>query len=336
MPASSNAHIAIVVFMAFAASYSPAALAQPVGPPIETAAYETSSNSPRDTTKETWQGKGVGTAHESQPLPYRAPNASHADTSAPLGGPHAGARAGGSRVEGGFPGGGLGRTLASLAGVIGLIVVFAGLLRRFSRLRGGLAGMIGAGGKAPSGVIIVLARYPVGRGQTLILLKVERRVLLVCSSQGRGIGCGSMTTLAEFTDPEDVAGILIKTREQDGESLGARFKSMLGRFDGAHAAAESASRPVPRGVDPSAGRATPEHAGLTLLDQIGSVRRGELHAAHAWRGAGVGQASGSTTTTMHASTERVGMSTTMRGRSAPQDRAADALRARLAAVKRAA
>jgi len=124
------------------------------------------------------------------------------------------------------------RTILSLLGVIAIILVLGYVFRKAVRGSGGLMGQLGAGGRAPSGVLSVLGRYPVARGTTLVLLKVDRRVLLLCQTQGKGMTAGSsMSTLCELTDPEDVASILLKTRDEDETSIAKRFESMLSKED---------------------------------------------------------------------------------------------------------
>lgn len=130
-------------------------------------------------------------------------------------------------LSGGLP------TILALGIVLALLVGVACVTRRFARSKGGLMGALGPGGRAPSGVVEVLARYPVARGSTLILLKLDRRVLLVSHTAGKG--AASLTTLCELTDPEDVASILLKTRDDEGDSIARRFESVL--------AAESAPPP---------------------------------------------------------------------------------------------
>lgn len=124
------------------------------------------------------------------------------------------------------------RSLASVALVVGLILVLAAVARFVSRRSGSLAAMLGPGGRAPSGVLEVLARYPVGRGQTLVLLRLDRRVLLLSQSAGKG---GGFTTLAQFDDAADVASILRQTRDEASESVSARFRQAMERFQGADA-----------------------------------------------------------------------------------------------------
>lgn len=116
------------------------------------------------------------------------------------------------------------RVAGALAVVLGLIFALRWALRRVSA-QGGLRGQLGAGGKAPSGVLEVLGRYPIARGQSLVLLRVDQRVLLL-SQSGTGF-----RTLAMFDEPSDVASLLMKTRDEESESLSGRFRQMLGAFE---------------------------------------------------------------------------------------------------------
>lgn len=123
------------------------------------------------------------------------------------------------------------RTLGSLALVLGLIFVATRVLRKVS-LRQGLAGAMGAGGRAPAGVLEVLARYPIARGQSLVLLRLDRRVMLCCHTHGGKLGAGGgMTVLTELHDPEEVASILVRTRDASSESISRRFQSILSRSE---------------------------------------------------------------------------------------------------------
>lgn len=123
------------------------------------------------------------------------------------------------------------QTVLTLAVVIGVIVLVGVGVKKLARAKGGLLAELGAGGRAPAGVLEVLGRYPVSRGSMLVLLKLDRRILLLCQTQGRrGSGPG-MSTLCEITDPEEVAAILLKTREEEGDSLAKRFQTMLKQED---------------------------------------------------------------------------------------------------------
>lgn len=134
--------------------------------------------------------------------------------------------------SGGSGGGGVLRTVLALGAVIGVILVSAALVRKFGA-RAGVAAALGPGGPSPAGLLEILGRYPVARGQTLVLLKLDRRILLLSQSAGsraglRG-GTGGFTTLCEISHPEEVASILTKAQDAAGESLAAKFNSLLSR-----------------------------------------------------------------------------------------------------------
>lgn len=158
-------------------------------------------------------------------------------------------------------GGGLSEVLAMLGPLAAVLAVIAGMafVVRAAGKRSGLAGLLGAGGRAPSGVVEVLGRYPVGRGQMLALLKVGRRVLVVGQTQGRG---GGMRTLSEITDVDEVAALVTKAADAAGTSLAKAFTSALHRQDDAIAATLVEAKPMPaRGPDaPSAVRSVTVNA----------------------------------------------------------------------------
>ncbi len=109
--------------------------------------------------------------------------------------------------------GGAWRTIGALAAVIGLIVLLRSAMVRF----GGPLGRA----KAPSGVIAVLGRFPLSRGQTLLLLKVDRRILLVAqTSQG-------LSTLSEITDAEQVASLVERITNDRGDSFSRQFERLV-------------------------------------------------------------------------------------------------------------
>lgn len=116
------------------------------------------------------------------------------------------------------------RVLGALALVVGLIYALRGVVRRVAA-RGGLRAQFGAGGRAPSGVLEVLGRYPVSRGQSIVLLRVDQRVLLL------GQSSSGFRTLADFHSGDEVASLLVKARDEDSESLSGRFRTMLARFE---------------------------------------------------------------------------------------------------------
>jgi len=118
------------------------------------------------------------------------------------------------------PGGWL-RVTVALGAVIALIFALRFILKRAAMRTGGLAAQLGAAGRAPSGVLEVLGRFPVARGQTLVLLRLDRRILLISQTTT------GMTTLAEVSDPEEIASLITRTRDDEGASAAARFNAIL-------------------------------------------------------------------------------------------------------------
>ncbi|MFO0834033.1 MAG: flagellar biosynthetic protein FliO [Phycisphaerales bacterium] len=135
------------------------------------------------------------------------------------------------------------RTGGALAAVLGIAVGLAWMTKRLARARGTLAAAIGAGGASPSGVLEVLGRYPLSRGITLVLLKIDARVLLVSQSVSRS--GASMQTLCEIDEPDQVASILLKASRNERSSIADRFQSLLSSNDRAmEKELESAGRQV--------------------------------------------------------------------------------------------
>ncbi len=150
---------------------------------------------------------------------------------------------------------GMVRTAAALAAVIGLAMLVALITRKLAARRGGLAMSMGPAGRAPAGVVLVLARFPLQRGQLLVLMKVGPRILLLCQSRATRLGSPSLATLAEFSDPDEVAQIIELTREAQGESAAGRFHAVLERAG--LAAAPAAGPAALRGTADRARRAGP-------------------------------------------------------------------------------
>jgi len=129
------------------------------------------------------------------------------------------------------------RTAMALGAVLGLILILAwGVKKLVARGAISIPGMVGGmmsgmgAARAPSGVIEVLARYPVCTGTSLLLLKLDRRVLLISQSANRGLRSGAtLATLCELDQPEDVASILLKVRGDEQAKLAAKFESILSR-----------------------------------------------------------------------------------------------------------
>lgn len=141
------------------------------------------------------------------------------------------------------------QTIAALIGVIAVAVGAAWLFRRLAGVAGGFSASMGPAGRAPSGLLEVLGRYPLPGKLTLVMLKFDRRVLLMAQSAGpRGAG-STMTTLCELTDPEDVASVLLKVRQADGTSIAKQFEAVLSDA-GAQADAIAESRQQERDESP--------------------------------------------------------------------------------------
>lgn len=135
------------------------------------------------------------------------------------------------------------RTVGATAAVICLILLLRFAFVKLSGTTGGLRAQLGAAGKAPSGVLFVLGRYPVSRGMSLVLLQLDQRVILL-SQTGAGFH-----TLAELTDADEVASIIRKVKDESGESISAKFTGMLKKFESDPATLEdldpaASARPV--------------------------------------------------------------------------------------------
>lgn len=118
-----------------------------------------------------------------------------------------------------------------LVAVLGLIGIVAGVVALVMRGRGGLSASWSGGRRAPAGILEVLGRYPLSRSQTLVLLKVDRRVLLLSQTKAGRLGAMQTATLCEITEPEEVASILTKVNEAEQNSLASRFSSVLRTLD---------------------------------------------------------------------------------------------------------
>jgi hypothetical protein len=164
----------------------------------------------------------------------------------------------------------------ALAGVVTLALIAGVVLRSVAQRQSGLRAALGAGGKSPAGVLEVLGRYPVARGATLVLLKLDRRVLLLSQTAGGrlgwtgGSGGAAFSTLCEVIDPDEVASILVKTRDADGESMAERFRTLLTGFDRGMDAPSAGGVGIPV-VDLTRREAGPVSA---LRRRLDSIRKG--------------------------------------------------------------
>lgn len=182
----------------------------------------------------------------------------------------------------------LGPTLVTTASVVGLILVL-GLLVRLCR-RGGLRQGLNTS-RAPSGILEVLGRYPLASGPTLLLLRVDRRVLLLSQARASRLSGATLTALAEFDGVDDVASILAQARDAQDESISARFSSLLGGFAAEHRAV-SVEAPDP-GEPWEIATAAPRHddagepgrAALSGGGAASTALRRRLEGVRAWEGA---------------------------------------------------
>lgn len=173
---------------------------------------------------------------------------------------------------------GLTQTVLALGGVLMLIWGLAWMYRKAARATGGLSSSLGAGGRAPAGIVEILARYPIASRHTLVVLRFDRRVLLCSMAGGSRSSSAGMTVLCELEDPEDVASVLIKSRDEAGESLARSFERSLREAERTTDAAVRApapvriTRPAPR-TTPNAQETSALRRGLESMRAAGGVRR---------------------------------------------------------------
>lgn len=108
-------------------------------------------------------------------------------------------------------------TALALGAVIAVIFIARALVKRFGDRLGG--------GKRPSGVVEVLARYPFARGHHIVLIKVGRRILVTHQS-AQGI-----TTLSEFTSHAEVADLIARCEAGARGTDQFTFDSLLRNSD---------------------------------------------------------------------------------------------------------
>jgi len=165
------------------------------------------------------------------------------------------------------------KTAGAMAIVIGLMLGLWAIFKRWALNHGGFGALSTGRNRAPAGLLEILGRYPVSRGQTLMLLKLDRRVLLV--SQSSSARSTSMTTLCEMTDPEEVASILLRAADADGRSMASRFSHLISGFETAHDEAASVLAPVQIQSTPSAGQVRVGQAEAQMLNET------SIHPPHA-------------------------------------------------------
>lgn len=107
----------------------------------------------------------------------------------------------------------------SLLWVTVCAVVIIGLAYWFTRFVAGRNGLGGMGAGHGAAQIKVLARSPVGKDQTLLLVQVEQRYFLL------GAAPGGLSTLAEFTPEEAEAWPKSAEASKGGQAMS--FQSAL-------------------------------------------------------------------------------------------------------------
>jgi flagellar biogenesis protein FliO len=147
------------------------------------------------------------------------------------------------------------RVIIALAVVIGLLLAVRVMLRKGVGI-GGVAGR-------PSGVLQILARFPIARGQSLVVLQLGRRIVLLHQSSA------GMRTLSEVTDPDEVANLLGRMEAGSSGREAERFGSLLKRFQMEHERLGEGRR---------AGAGSGPRGGVTTRDRIrgvGGARRAD-------------------------------------------------------------
>jgi flagellar biogenesis protein FliO len=165
------------------------------------------------------------------------------------------------------------QTILALGGVLLLIWGLAWMYRKAARATGGLSTSLGAGGRAPAGIVEILARYPLASRHTLVVLRFDRRVLLCSMTGGGRSSSAGMSVLCELEDPEDVASILIKSRDEAGESLARSFERSLRESERTTDAVVRSSATA-RAARPPARTAAPASGPSALRRGLESMRAG--------------------------------------------------------------
>jgi flagellar biogenesis protein FliO len=117
--------------------------------------------------------------------------------------------------------------MASLAVVLGLFFLVILLVRR--HLPKGM-------GPLPSDVLELLGRAPVGQKQSVTLLRLGDRLLLVA------ISAAGIETLSEITDPDEVTRLVGICRQAQPQSATTAFRQVLQQMSGPPRAAKAEDR----------------------------------------------------------------------------------------------
>jgi flagellar biogenesis protein FliO len=113
---------------------------------------------------------------------------------------------------------------AKVAGALAAVLVLAFAARAIVRRISG----VGMAGARPSGVVEILARYPLARGQQFVVVKFARRIVL---AHAHGTG---MSPLCEMSDPEEVAALLARLEAGANGKTAGKFRQTLKQFQTEH------------------------------------------------------------------------------------------------------
>jgi flagellar biogenesis protein FliO len=127
--------------------------------------------------------------------------------------------------------GGAGQVIAALAIVVGLIFIGRALVRKF---------VPGAGASNGKGVIEILARHPLSKNQSLVLVRIGSQI--VALNQGRD---ASQSVLV-ISEPMEVARLIGQIEGKNPASLQAGFNRLLSnaRMDLENTPEDPASKPL--------------------------------------------------------------------------------------------
>lgn len=127
---------------------------------------------------------------------------------------------------------------------LGVVLAIALVLKRVVDRLGGAA----TGGR-PSGVLETLARYPVGRGRQLLVLRLGRRIVLTHQSGA------DMRTITEITDPNEVAGLIASLEAGANRTDADRFRTLLADLENGRQPLEPAPTAPPSPIARTGGGA---------------------------------------------------------------------------------
>lgn len=121
------------------------------------------------------------------------------------------------------------RLFGAMGLIIGLILALKWILQRSSSKFDGA--------DRPSGVLEVLARYPFGKGQQLVLLKLGRRIILTHQT------AEGLATVSEITEENEVASLLARVEAGTRKKGEKKFQAFLNNYQAHHTTQSSASSP---------------------------------------------------------------------------------------------